>query len=66
MYMYSNIMSGQLFMHVSTRLKNACVKNQVFVNVILSYKSLSGGKPKIEKMYIEGQVIEKVTEHRSW
>ena len=29
-------------------------------------KSLSGGKPKIEKMYIEGQVIEKVTEHRSW
>ena len=28
--------------------------------------SLSGGKPKIEKMYIEGQVIEKVTERRSW
>ena len=26
----------------------------------------SPGKPKIEKMYIEGQVIEKVTEHRSW
>ena len=34
MYMYSNMISAQLFMHVSTRLKNACFKHQV---LLISY-----------------------------